>query len=174
MSPDEAYAAINHLRSVLLVPRRDLAHCARLKPFHKSFIDYISDFSRSGFSSAIQHEAQQIWTQCVFRILKEAPDGCHFSDENDGFYYGFLAHTFGSGDRISLTWPTDKEISLNDHDVRCAMYKLAIGAVAAGVEHGDPVFQTEQCICLLTTRFWSYFNTFPYYELRDLVFVSFP
>jgi hypothetical protein len=39
MTPDEAYAAINHLCSVLLVPRRDLAHCARLKAFHKSFID---------------------------------------------------------------------------------------------------------------------------------------
>jgi hypothetical protein len=173
MTPDEAYAAINHLRSVLLVPGRDKAHHGRLQPFHKSFTDYISDFSRSGFSSDIQHEAQQIQTQCAFRILKEAPNGPHFSHGLNDSYYGVLAHTPCSDDQISLTWPTDNGISLDDNDVRCAMYMLAIGEVAAGVKRGDPVFQTEQCIRLLTTRFWSYFNTFPRYELCDLVFVSF-
>jgi hypothetical protein len=174
ITPDEAYAAINHLRSVLLVPRRDKAHHARLEPFHKSFIDYISDFSRSGFSSDIQHEAQQIQMPCAFRILKEAPNGCHFSDENDDIYCGILAHTLGSGDQISLTWPTDKGISPNNKDVRCALYKLAIGAAVAGVKREDPVFQTGLCIRLLTTRFRYYYKDFPHYQLRDLAFVSPP
>jgi hypothetical protein len=171
MTPDNVYAAINHLRSVLLVPGRDKAHREWLKPFHKSFIDYISDFSRSGFSSDIKHEAQQIWTQCAFRILKEAPNGCDSGDAYNGLVYGVLAHTLGPGDQISLTWPTDKGIILNDNDVRCAMYMLAIGEVAAGVKRGDPVFRTVQCIRLLTTRFSSYFNEFPNYELCGLVFV---
>jgi hypothetical protein len=174
MTPDEAYAAINHLRSVLLVPPRDQAHHARLEPFHKSFIDYISNFSRSGFSSDIQHEAQQILNQCAFRILKEAPDGCHFSDANDEFHHGLLAHTLGSGDQISLTWPTEKGISWNDNDVRCTMYKLAVGEVATGMKREDPVFQTELCIRLLTTQLQRRFDDFPHYELRDLVFVSSP
>jgi hypothetical protein len=173
MTPDEAYAAINHLRSVLHVSQRDEAHHARLEPFHKSFIDYISDFSRSGLSSDIQHEAQQILTQCAFRVLNEAPIGCHFSDQNDGFYYGFLAHTLGCGDHISLTWPADKG-RWNDTDIRCTMYMLAIGEVAAGVKRGDLLAQTESCIRLLTTRFRRYSGSFPHYELRDLVFVSPP
>jgi hypothetical protein len=174
MTPDEAYAAINHLRSVLLVPRRDEAHKEGLGPFHKSFIDYNSDFRRSGFSSDIQHEAQQIQTQCAFRILNEAPNGCYFGYWIDEFCYGCLAHTQGSGDQISLTWPTDKGIRRNDKDVRCAMYMLAIEEVAAGVKRGDPVFQTELCIRLLTTQFRRYYGGFPHCELRDLAFVSPP
>jgi hypothetical protein len=166
MTPDEAYAAINHLRSVLLVPGRDKAHEEGLKPFHKSFIDYISDFSRSGFSSDIQHEAQQIRMQCAFRIIKEVPNGCQFSDRDYAFYYGALARTLGVGDQISLIWPTDKGISLDDNDVRRAMYTLAIGSVAAGVNRGDPVFQTESCIRLLITRFRSYLADFPRYKLQ--------
>jgi hypothetical protein len=174
MAPDEAYAAINHLRSVLRVPQRNKAHRKGLRPFHKSFIDYISDFSRSRFSLNIQHEAQPIWTQCTFRILKEAPGGCHFPGENDAnnvFYYGDLADTLGSGGNISLTWPTDK---LNDNDARCSMYQLAVGEVVYGVECGDPAFSTKSCIRLLTTQFWRYGDQFPYSELRDLVFVSLP
>jgi hypothetical protein len=50
MTADEAYAAVNHLRSILYVPRRYQPHEGALEAFHKSFIDYISDFSRSGIS----------------------------------------------------------------------------------------------------------------------------
>jgi hypothetical protein len=50
MTLDEAYAALHHLYSVLRVPSRGGAHKENLKPFHKSFIDYISDSKRSGFS----------------------------------------------------------------------------------------------------------------------------
>jgi hypothetical protein len=78
MTLDEAYAAVNHLRSVLYIPRRGKAHKEELKPFHKSFLDYISDFTRSGFSPDILRDARQFKAQCAFGILKEAPDGAGF------------------------------------------------------------------------------------------------
>jgi hypothetical protein len=89
MTPDEAYAALNHLRSVLRVPSRGGAHKENLKPFHKSFIDYISDSKRSGFSPDIQREAQQInLTECAFSVLNEAPDGVDFGDLRYIIIYG--------------------------------------------------------------------------------------
>ncbi|XP_006464186.1 hypothetical protein AGABI2DRAFT_120963 [Agaricus bisporus var. bisporus H97] len=51
MTCDDAYAAIRHLRSLLYAPGHDEAHKAGIRSFHKSFLDYISDFARSGFSS---------------------------------------------------------------------------------------------------------------------------
>jgi hypothetical protein len=50
LSCDDAYAALCYLLSVLDVPERSNAHKKELRYFHKSFIDYISDFSRSRFS----------------------------------------------------------------------------------------------------------------------------
>jgi hypothetical protein len=172
MTADEAYAALNHLHSVLRVPRRDKAHEKRLKAFHKSFIDYISDFTRSRFSPDIKHEAQQIKTKCAFRILKEAPDGINFGDMGRGTFYGNLARGPGTGDEISLTWLVDGEGGSNDNGTRLNVYTLAIAEVAAGMKRGDPTFQSNPCIRLLTTRFQYYNNGFPYDELRDSVFVS--
>jgi hypothetical protein len=173
MTPDEAYAAINHLRSVLYVPRRNKAHEEEIKVFHKSFIDYISDFSRSGFSPDIELEAQKLKTQCASRILKEAPDGVNLGDVDYQFVYGVLARAPGTGDKISLTWPIEEGVDSHIADMRLSLYKLAIGEVVAGTRRRDPVFQTTFCIRLLTTRFKRY-RTFPYHALRGLVFVSPP
>src|SRR5262249_34502731 len=149
MTPDEACAAINPLRSVLYVPRRDEARQEKLRPFHKSFIDYISDFTRSQFSCDIQDEVRRLMTQCAFRVLKEAPDGVDFRHGDYRFLYGILLRGPGTGDNISLTWLVEG----NDGETRLSMYKLAIGEVAAGMKRGDPIFQSEFCIRLLTSRF---------------------
>lgn len=171
MTPDEAYAAINHLRSVLRVPKRDRAHQEVLKPFHKSFIDYVSDFTRSDFSRDIKDEAQQLTTQCAFRILEEAPDGVDFGDAHYALAHGRVMRGLGTGDMISLSWLIDEKDGWNNDGTRLSVYKLALGKVGDGMKNGDPTFQTEFCIRLLTTRFEVY-RRFPHYELRDLVFVS--
>jgi hypothetical protein len=170
MTADEAYAALNRLRSVLDFPPRHDAHKKALKPFHKSLIDHLF---RSGFSPDIKLEAQKMKTQCAFRVLKEAPDGIDFDGKESEFYCGGLARNRGTGDRISITWRADKGADWNDDKTRLRMYQLAIGEVAVGVKRGDPVFQTESYVRLLTTRFESYLSSnFPYHELRDFVFVS--
>jgi hypothetical protein len=174
MTRDDAYAAINHLRSVLCVPRRDQAHEEKLKPFHKSFIDYISDFTRSGFSLDIKHEAHLLKTQCVSRVLKEAPDGIDSGDVDYRFLYGTLMRNPGIPDTILLTWLVDDEVDWNDNKTRLTMYKLAVAEVAAGIQHRDPTFQTEFYIRFLTTQFKKYNGSFPHLNLHDLVFVSLP
>ncbi|KAF7763457.1 hypothetical protein Agabi119p4_7994 [Agaricus bisporus var. burnettii] len=148
MTPDETYAAINHLRSVLHVPKRNQAHEERLHPFHKSFVDYVCDFTRSGFSADIQREALQLKTRML---------------------YGTMRRVLGTGDKISLTWPVDN-VWWDDSRTRLEAYKLAIGEVISGVERGDSAFQSEFCIHLLTTRFEDYRTRFPFHAFGCLLF----
>ncbi|EKM81949.1 hypothetical protein AGABI1DRAFT_105346 [Agaricus bisporus var. burnettii JB137-S8] len=115
MTPDEAYAAVNQLQSVLRIPRRDTAHLQKLVPFHKSFIDYVSDSSRSNFFLDMLHEAQQLKTE-YYR-----------------FAYGILRRGPGTGDMISLTWPADEGSTWNGQGTRLSLYKLAFGVVARGL-----------------------------------------
>ncbi|EKM76688.1 hypothetical protein AGABI1DRAFT_130983 [Agaricus bisporus var. burnettii JB137-S8] len=148
MTPDEAYAAVNQLQSLLRTPKRDQAHLEKLEPFHKSFIDYVSDSSRSNFFTDMNHEAQQLETECAFRVLNEAPDGIDFGDVDYEFFFGTLRRGPGTGDKISLTWPVDgrgKNMQLN-------LYKMAIVEIVEGFRKGDPTFMTEFCIRLLITQ----------------------
>ncbi|EKM82027.1 hypothetical protein AGABI1DRAFT_126377 [Agaricus bisporus var. burnettii JB137-S8] len=182
MTSDDAYAATRHLLSVLDVPERDKAHKSMIRCFHKSFIDYISDSTRSGFSSNIEHEAYELEFHCTFRIFKEAPSGINLNARSMDYTIhdsnvseiGELARGPGTGDNISLTWSVDEEIDWTDNGTRLIMYKLAISNVVEGVREGDPAFCTEFCIRLLTTRWRRYNrNQFPFRELQKLVFESF-
>jgi len=153
MTADEAYTALNRLRSVLNFPQRHEAHKKLLEPFHKSLIDYLF---RSGFSTDIELEARGIKTQCAFRVLNEAPDGIDYGEVEYGLGYGKLARNGGTGDKISITWRVDEEVDWDDNRTRLSMYKLAIGEVATGMKRGDPVFQSDFCIKLLTVQFDNY------------------
>jgi hypothetical protein len=169
---DDAHAAVNHLRSVLRVPRREAAHRENLKYFHKSFIDYIFDFNRSGFSPDVQHEARQFDIQRTFAILKEAPDNIDFGDVDYVSLFGDLMRGPGASDEISLTWSVDDEAKWDDNRTRLNMYKRAIGRVVVGIERGEPTFLTEFSVRLVMSRFQNYGVRFPLDKFRDLVFVS--
>ncbi|KAF7763444.1 hypothetical protein Agabi119p4_7981 [Agaricus bisporus var. burnettii] len=171
MTPDEAYAALNHLRSVLHVPRRDEAYEENLEFFHKSFMDYISDFRRSGFSHDIQHDGLQLMAQCAFRVLNEAPDGINFGDVDYILSYGTLRRGPGFGDNISVTWPDDEGIGRDDNEMRLGMYRLSIRVVANGMKRGDPTLQNASCILILSTLFEEYNGLYlPLNLLRNLAF----
>lgn len=75
MTKDTAYGATHHLRSVLDVPEPDDAMSYGIKCYHKSFIDYLKDFQRSGFCSDLSDATQKLHVSCIHRILKEAPNG---------------------------------------------------------------------------------------------------
>ncbi|KAF7761966.1 hypothetical protein Agabi119p4_9958 [Agaricus bisporus var. burnettii] len=174
MTCDDAYAALRHLLSVLTVPERDKAHEFVLQCFHKSFIDYISDFSRSGLFSDIEHEAHHLEVQCTFRILEQAPDGIDFGDRDYAIYasgfcrVGVLACGPGTGCDILPTWPADEEHGKN---TRLEMYKLSVGNVVEGIRNKKSAFCTQFCIRLVTARWCFYdFNYFPYEVLENLVF----
>ncbi|KAF7763909.1 hypothetical protein Agabi119p4_8446 [Agaricus bisporus var. burnettii] len=163
MTPDEAYAAVNQLQSFLRTPKRDKAHEEKLEPFHKSFIDYVSDPSRSNLFTDMRHEAQQLQTECALRVLSEAPDGVDIGDVDYEFLFGTLRRGPGTGNKISLTWPVDR----HNEDTRLALYKLAIGTVAYGMASGIPTFANEFCIRLLIKRFASYLSPLlRYWSLR--------
>jgi hypothetical protein len=92
-----------------------------------------------------------------------------------GTYGGILARGPGSVDNVSLTWRADEEVDSSFNRTRISMYKLAIREVIAGIEFGDPAFQSEFCIRLLTTVFEEHDRDFfPYNELGAVVFVSSP
>ncbi|KAF7763844.1 hypothetical protein Agabi119p4_8381 [Agaricus bisporus var. burnettii] len=169
MTPDDAYAAINHLRSVLRVPGRYGAHKEGLELFHKSFIDYISDFRRSGFSHDIQHEARQLMAQCAFRILNTAPNGIHFGDVDYQFSHGTLRRGPGTGDKISITWPVDEDVNTSGNATRLQMYQRAIEEVVYWIDE-DPTFQSEFYIHILSTQIIEYDEDVEFGWFRDLVF----
>ncbi|EKM75182.1 hypothetical protein AGABI1DRAFT_132533 [Agaricus bisporus var. burnettii JB137-S8] len=171
MTPDEAYANVNHLRCVLQIPTRDAAHRECLQPFHKSFIDYISDSTRSSFSPNVRYEARQLMAQCAFRVLNEAPDGIDFGDVNYEVRYGTMRGGLGTGDKISLTWQAGAENGWDDNETRLSMYKLAIKEVIDGMQRRDSAFQSKLCVRPLITLFEEYSHyVFPFDQLRELVF----
>ncbi|EKM75183.1 hypothetical protein AGABI1DRAFT_132534 [Agaricus bisporus var. burnettii JB137-S8] len=169
MTPDEAYAAINHLRAVLRVPKRDAAGRKRLEFFHKSFTDYVYDFRRSGFSPDIKNEARQLMAQCAFRILNEAPDGIDYGDVDYGWLGGTIRRGPGTGAKVLVTWPFSEDFGRINNVTRLLMYKLAIGEVVCGIQRRDLTYQSEHFIQLATSRFES-FGLFPLHSLRDLAF----
>jgi hypothetical protein len=174
MTADEAYAAVNHLRSVLYVPRRHQPHKGKLEAFHKSFIDYISDFSRSGFSPDIRDEARRLTAQCTFRILNEVPDGIELGTLEHGFDYGRLASGPVTRNKIPLSWPVGEASGWNNNTTWLSMYHLTVVEVVNGIIREDPIFRSELCIRFLTTMFDSYSSDFPYDRLLNTVFVSPP
>ncbi|XP_006463209.1 hypothetical protein AGABI2DRAFT_120032 [Agaricus bisporus var. bisporus H97] len=160
MTPDEAYAAVNQLQALLRTPKRDQANLMRLESYHKSFIDYVSDSSRSYFFTDMHREAQQLDAKCAFRVLHEAPDGVDFRGGNYRFHYGTLRRGPGTGGKISLTWP----VNGRDTDTRLDMYKLSIGVIVEGLANRDSTFTSESCLRLLITQF-----TFHHVELEMIV-----
>ncbi|XP_006464110.1 hypothetical protein AGABI2DRAFT_120893 [Agaricus bisporus var. bisporus H97] len=173
MTYEDVYAAIRHLSAVLDAPSRDEAHKKCLQSFHKSFVDYISDFTRSGFSPGIDREAYLLEVQNAFRILEQAPgdiDSGHVDDFNESSVtFGRVAHGRSISGNISLAWPIDDEIDWNDAKTRLEMYKWAISLVVEGIQKGESAFCTESCIRLVTSRFEHYDHfTFPYQELERL------
>ncbi|EKM76838.1 hypothetical protein AGABI1DRAFT_115515, partial [Agaricus bisporus var. burnettii JB137-S8] len=177
MTCDDAYAAIRHLNSLLDAPLRDEAHKKMLRPFHKSFIDYISDYTRSRFCLDVNDEAYLLEVQYAFRILEQASHGIDFDDVNyiieleRSTPFGALAFGPGTGDNISLAWPVDEEMDWYDDRTRVKLYKLAVSNVVEGIKQGKSAFCTELCIRLITSRFHQYFfNDFPIWELQELVF----
>ncbi|EKM75091.1 hypothetical protein AGABI1DRAFT_109631 [Agaricus bisporus var. burnettii JB137-S8] len=117
MTCDDAYAAIRPLNSLLNSPSREEAHMKVLRPFHKSFMDYISDRARSELFTDIELEAYNLTVQCSFRILEQAPDGIDFRNNiyssirgSGSVPAGPLAHGPGTGSNISLTWPVGEGV----------------------------------------------------------------
>jgi hypothetical protein len=174
MTCNEAYAALRPLSSVLDIPERDKAHKKALRYFHKSFIDYISDFSRSEFSRDIISEARQLYVQCTLRILGQAPDGIDVGDLNydvwDENFIGTLARGPGTCSNISLAWQVDEQSFWNDNRTKLFVYKMAIGNVGDGIRHREQALTTVSSIRAIATRFNILSNTSR--KSLELVFVS--
>jgi hypothetical protein len=175
MTCDEAYAAMRQLSSVLDIPGRNEAHKKELRCFHKSFLDYISDFLRSGFSHNIEDEARQLWDECLFTVLDQAPDGINLGDV-DYFVYGefpvgTLVHALGTSSDILLSWSVDDDSSWDNNKTRLYMYKMAIASIADGFRRKHPALDPVICIRLLARCFRSS-DKFAVPRLLDRVYAS--
>jgi hypothetical protein len=176
MSCDEAYAAIRHLSSVVYLSSDGKAHSKRLRHFHKSFLDYISDFSRSQFSPDIGHEARQLFIQCTYRIFEEAPDGIDIDDlDYDVADIGggkiTLTRGPGTGDNISLTWLVEEGSDWHGRLTRFYMYKMAFACVMDGLLFEQEVCSNMFILRLLAARLDSFSDFFAIF-LSLKLFVS--
>jgi hypothetical protein len=164
ITSDEAYAALRHLSSVLYFPSHGKAHVEELRCFHKSFLDYISDFARSGFFPSggddRMRDARQLHDQCALRVLEQAPNGIDVGDLDYGinviFAGGSLARCPGTGDNILLTWPVDEQSSWDNNKTKLHIYKLAFKRLMEGVMYRQQPFNSVFFIRLLATRFESF------------------
>jgi hypothetical protein len=147
--------------------------CDRLRqaqPISRLY-NYISDFSRSEFSRDIISEARQLYVQCTFRILEQAPDGIDVAlDYEVEDSIGRLARGPGTGGNISLAWKLDEESYWDDGRTRLLIYKMAIGNAVDGIRDREQAFNTVFCIRVLATRFDILYGTSR--KLLEVVFVS--
>lgn len=164
---NDAYGATHLLPSIVDVPSPDEAHNQNLRSFHKSFVDYLSDYARSEFSRDIKREYQELVAEYTFRILEEASDGVDFDGDYDLANEGTLARGPGDGSNISLSWPP------GDPDgMRHRMYTKAVSNVTRGFKNREVPFRSASSIHALTSRFETYGVYFPYFALNNFVFVS--
>jgi hypothetical protein len=88
------------------------------------------------------------------------------------FDCGHLASGRVTRSKISLSWSVEAASGWNNNRTWLSMYYLAIDGVVNGMIRGDPTFQSEFCIRLLTTVFDFYSSDFPHDGLLNVVFVS--
>lgn len=174
MTQNAAYGATHHIRSIAKIPGPDDAADNHFKFFHKSFPDYLRDFKRSGFSTNIESEAEQLVCQCVLRIFKEAPDGIYIGGSSDDLnlkiYGGVLKNGPGTGDQISVSWP-----GVGGDDIRMSRLKIFRGAVwwaVAGFQRRAEAFRNILCMRVLTTCLAVVKSYFPIDAFSDFVFVG--
>lgn len=170
MTMAEAYSATHYFPSVVDIPDPEEAHTYNLRSLHKSFVDYLSDYTRSEFSRDIKREYQELVAECSFRILTEALHGADTDGDYDMAEAGTLLRSPGNSHDILLNWPLGNP---DDNRTRHRMYTLAVSNVIRGVRNQDIPFQCISSIDALTSCFDTYDASFPYFALNDLVFVSF-
>jgi hypothetical protein len=170
MTCDDFYDAVYHLHSVLDVPGRDNAHQEAPQIFHKSFIDYLFDYRRSGLFADIKADALNLKIECSSRVVRQVPDGINFR----GIFFGIS----GVGELVRgpsvltdivLTSATH-ETPLDGEERRMKLYEASMNCVVKGFKSENPVFHTPFYIRLLITCFKRYIE-FPYEKLSDIVFV---
>jgi hypothetical protein len=174
ITQDAAYGATHHIRAIAIIPEPHEALDDDLQFVHKSYLDYLRDFNRSGFSPDIKSEIMELRIKCMLRILEEAPDGCEMdgvtkdnlrlSSELD------LKKAPGTGDNISVSWPAFGEYD-NRH-LRCDMYGAAICTIGLGLAEREEAFQSLFCLRVLTTRFDKLPDAFCFDAFADCAFVS--
>jgi hypothetical protein len=177
---DEAYAALRPLSSVLYIPSHDKAHEEELRCFHKSFLDYTSDFFRSGHfppsKDDIPRHIYQLHRQCTLRVFEQAPDGIDVGDLDYriiSFAEGTLARGPGTGDNILLTWPVHEQSGWDENKTKLHIYKLAVWRLVENLCSQEQLFDHDSVLLirLFTTRFES-FTEILAQLLFDSAFVS--
>jgi hypothetical protein len=171
MTRDDAYGAVHLLRSILHVPSPNEAHRAPLESFHKSFLDYLSDFARSKFSPNVEQEFQALQVQYVFRTLEEVPNGIDFEEED---YSDILDVARGSGHcgDISLAWLAHEDCDIDNDRISFMIYVEALEVVCKGFQR-ETFFRNVLCLQVLTRHLIDFSNP-THGEVVDVLFVSFP
>lgn len=174
MSESAAYAAVRPIRAMVSDPTPEGAADTPLRPFHKSWVDHLRDFRRSGFSPDIMSEAKQLMGQCALRIIQEAPDGVQNGGVSENKFlslgHGTLKNGPGAGDNISVSWPAVEED--NNRKIEIDMYHVAVLVVMNRLERGEEAFQSLLCLRVMTTCFDELPSYFPFDAFQDLIFVS--
>jgi hypothetical protein len=174
ISQDAAYGATHHIRAVAIIPEPHEALSNDLKFFHKSYLDYLRNFNRSGFSPDIESEVMELRIKCALRIVEEAPDGCKIDGATKDRLRFLLSDCLkngpGTGDNVSVSWPAFGEY--NNRHLRWDMCGAAIWSMFYGLVEREEAFQSLFCLRVLSTCFDKLPRYFPFDAFADCAFVS--
>jgi hypothetical protein len=172
ISRNAAYGATHHIRSIAIVPGPSEAAEASLQFFHKSFLDYLRDFERSGFSQDFDSEAEQLMYLSALRIIEQAPDGVYVGDAYSydlHVDHGLPRNGPGTGENIAISWSAQ---TYDDRRLRFNMFRQAVQALVKGTGDKVEVFRNLSSIRILSTCFTYLPNGFSYGSVQDFSFVS--
>ncbi|KAF9442513.1 hypothetical protein P691DRAFT_474831 [Macrolepiota fuliginosa MF-IS2] len=156
MTPAVAYGALHHLHSVFDIPLPEAAcNNEKLRPFHKSFGDYVRDFERSGMFEDFDHEATELDIKCLTRIFDEVSD------------------SFSAG--ITLSWDyqpsrSSDDIQTRNRDQQDHVYAAAMDSCWTFFDKGKTV--PIRYVKLFDMDIYSKYNRNFVLNLDDNIFVS--
>jgi hypothetical protein len=125
VSQIDAYSTLRKAHSVLDIPTPDEATRKDLRVYHKSFVDYLMDSSRSGVLYYGKKQAYGRQIQCIVNIFKQTCDPSQSQAcpiPRPSTHSLFSVASIIDVDRLELSWPSPAE---TDHSLRSRIFRDA-------------------------------------------------
>ncbi|KAF7773154.1 hypothetical protein Agabi119p4_5321 [Agaricus bisporus var. burnettii] len=176
LSEAAAYGAVSYIHAVMKAPAPENADDEDLEYFHKSFLEFLYDFKRSGFSHDVEDDAHQLRAQDMYRIVEQVPNDLDSMDRGYAVRCGICGE-LKSGprfcDNISLSWPGDERYQISDDHLRLKLYRGAMTGMCIGFFRRIKFYLNMSSFHFLTTRFSVLDSLFPLSHLRGFAFGEF-
>ncbi|KAF9444120.1 hypothetical protein P691DRAFT_362075 [Macrolepiota fuliginosa MF-IS2] len=146
VTPDVVYGALHHLHSVLDIPSPEVAcdSSRHLRAFHKSFLDYLGDFTRSGMFAEFHREGTKLDIECMERIFIEVSEK-------------HTHHPLNAAACISVFWSYGSSQCVDDQ--KCLIQEAQEKTYNRAMERFCLHFQRKEAVQF---RYWKLFDMTSY------------